>query len=329
MGTSEESAVQCALCRRGCHIKSGEVGFCRTRRNEQGRLQSIVYGRLAALESRPIEIKPFFHFYPGSTALTYCCYSCNLRCCWCQNWHLSRTDPVHVRAEYVSPQDLVDMALRFGDKGLCCSFTEPTLLHEYNLAAFSLAKAAGLYTCYVSNGYMTLHALRELREAGLDAIKIDVKGDAKVYREYCAAPHGELVWETAAAAKELGLHVEIVNLVVTGVNDSEQALHYVIQSHLQAVGAETPLHFTRYYPAHQMHAPPTPISTLEHAYDLARQAGLAYVYLGNVPGHPAENTYCPSCGQLLIERLGYRIRRNLLTPSKQCPSCGRSIPCIG
>lgn len=321
--------VQCTLCRRGCLIPPGQVGFCRTRRNDHGQLRSIVYGRLAALESRPIEIKPFFHFYPGSTALTYCCYSCNLRCQWCQNWHLSRTDPTRVQAEYVSPQDLVDMALRLGDKGLCCSFTEPTLLHEYNLEAFSLAKAAGLYTCYVSNGYMMLDALRELRAAGLDAIKIDVKGDAEVYREYCAAPHGELVWETAATAKEIGLHVEIVNLVVTGVNDSDQALRDLIDKHLQAVGPETPLHFTRYYPSYQMHAPPTPIPTLEHAYDLARQAGLSYPYLGNVPGHRGENTYCPSCGQLLIERSGYRMRRNLLTISKQCPSCGRSIPCIG
>ncbi|MGC8786558.1 MAG: AmmeMemoRadiSam system radical SAM enzyme [Anaerolineae bacterium] len=329
MDVGGKSALQCTLCRRGCLIKDGEVGFCRTRRNAHGQLESVVYGRLAALESRPIEIKPFFHFYPGSTALTYCCYSCNLRCRWCQNWHLSRTDPLSVQAEYVSPQDLVDMALHLGDRGLCCSFTEPTLLHEYNLATFSLAKAAGLYTCYVSNGYMTIGTLRELHKAGLDAIKIDVKGDAEVYREYCAAPDGEKVWETAAAAKEIGLHVEIVNLVVTDVNDSERALRYVIQSHLQAVGPETPLHFTRYFPAYQMHAPPTPIPTLEHAYRLARQAGLTYVYLGNVPGHPAENTYCPSCGQLLIERSGYRMRRNLLTPSKQCPSCGCKIPCVG
>jgi len=328
MDIGSNGALQCSICRRACLIKPDEVGFCRTRRNVQGRLQSVVYGRLAALESRPIEIKPFFHFHPGSTALTYCCYSCNLRCRWCQNWHLSRTDPLQAQPRYVSPEALVRMALRFGDQGLCCSFTEPTLLHEYNLAAFSLAKAVGLYTCYVSNGYMTLDTLRELQSAGLDAIKIDVKGDPQVYREYCAAPHGEMVWETAAAAKQMGLHVEIVNLVVTGVNDSEEALRNLIACHQQAVGPETPLHFTRYHPAYQMHAPPTPISTLEHAYDLARQAGLAYPYLGNVPGHRGENTYCPSCGQLLIERSAYTMRRNLLTPLNECPSCGKSIPCI-
>lgn len=325
MSTGLDVSVQCSICRRRCSIQVGEVGFCRTRRNVKGRLRSLVFGQLAALESRPIEIKPFFHFYPGSTALTYCSHSCNLRCRWCQNWRLSRADPVHVHTEYVSPQDLVDRAIHVGDQGLCCSFTEPTLLHEYNLAAFPLAKAAGLYTCYVSNGYMTLHTLRELHAAGLDAIKIDVKGDAGVYRQYCNAPHGEMVWETAAAAKEMGLHVEIVNLVVTGVNDSEVALRDLIHRHLQSVGPETPLHFTRYHPAHEMHAASMPIHTLERAYGWARQAGVAYPYLGNVPGHPAENTYCPTCGQLLIERFSYRVRRMLLTPLDKCPSCGRGI----
>jgi pyruvate formate lyase activating enzyme len=320
--------VHCALCQRNCSIGPGDVGFCRTRRNVDGHLDSLVYGRLAALESRPIEIKPFFHFHPGSTALTYCSYSCNLRCRWCQNWHLSRADPLQTEAEYVSPEDVVAIALRSGDQGLCSSFTEPTLLHEYNLAAFPLAKAAGLYTCYVSNGYMTVNTLRELRDAGLDAIKIDVKGDAEVYRRYCGAAHGEAIWETAAAAKELGLHVEMVNLVVTGVNDSEDALSDLIHRHLQAVGPATPLHFTRYYPAHEMHAPATPISELERAYDLARQAGILYPYLGNVPGHPAENTYCPSCGQLLIERGGYALRQILLTGQSTCPSCGHRIPCV-
>ncbi len=328
MDIDSTGARRCSLCRRGCLIEPGDVGFCRTRRNMQGHLQSVVYGRLAALESRPIEIKPFFHFHPGSTALTYCCYSCNLRCRWCQNWHLSRADPLQVEAEYVSPQDLVQMALHLGDDGLCCSFTEPTLLHEYNLAAFALAKAAGLYTCYVSNGYMALDTLRQLRTAGLDAIKIDVKGDPQVYREHCSAPHGEAVWEAAAAAKEMGLHVEIVTLLVTGVNDSDEALRSLIASHREAVGPETPLHFTRYHPAYQMQAPPTPIARLERAYDLARGAGLAYPYLGNVPGHVGENTYCPSCGQLLIERSGYAVRRNLLTSRKTCPSCARSIACI-
>lgn len=328
-GMNVQQTVQCSLCRRHCLVGPGEVGFCRTRRNVQGQMQSLVFGRLAAVESRPIEIKPFFHFHPGSTALTYCSYSCNLRCRWCQNWHLSRIDPARTEASYVSPEDLVQMALDAGDQGLCCSFTEPTLLHEYNLAAFPRAKADGLYTCYVSNGYMTVETLQALRDAGLDAIKIDVKGDAEVYREYCEAPHGEVVWHTASAARQMGLHVEIVNLVVTGVNDSDAALRNLIERHLDAVGAETPLHFTRYHPAHEMHAPPTLMGTLERAYHWARQAGVAYAYLGNVRGHPAENTYCPSCGQLLIERLGYRVRRVLLAPSGQCPACGRRIPVIG
>jgi len=325
---STDEMVSCSLCQRHCLVMPGEVGFCRTRRNVRGRVQSLVFGRLAALESRPIEIKPFYHFHPGTTALTYCCYSCNLRCRWCQNWHLSRSDPSLVAARYVSPEDLVRRALQAGDQGLCCSFTEPTLLHEYNLAAFPLAKAADLYTCYVSNGYMTLETLRELREAGLDAIKIDVKGDADVYRAYCDAPQGERVWETAAAAKQMGLHVEIVNLVVTGVNDSEAALRDLIARHLDAVGSETPLHLTRYHPAHEMHAPATPIAALKQAHQWAHEAGVAFAYLGNVYGQGGTNTCCPSCGELLIERSPYSERRVWLTPSSQCPSCGRPIPVI-
>jgi pyruvate formate lyase activating enzyme len=142
-------------------------------------VQTLAYGRLAALESRTIEIKPFSHFHPGSAALTYSCSSYNLRCCWCQNWHLGRADPLQAGADYVSPEDLVAMALRSGDQGLCCSFTELTLLHKHNLATFPLVKATGLHTCYVSNGCMTVSTLRELRDAGLDAIKIEVKGDAQ------------------------------------------------------------------------------------------------------------------------------------------------------
>jgi pyruvate formate lyase activating enzyme len=323
-----DQTVRCSLCQRRCLLRPGQLGFCRTRRNVRGRVESLVVGRLAALESRPIEIKPFYHFYPGTSALTYCCYSCNLRCRWCQNWHLSRTDPSCSEVPYIAAEKLVQAALDAGDQGLCCSFTEPTLLHEYNLAAFPLAKAAGLYTCYVSNGYMTLETLQALREAGLDAIKIDIKGDADVYREYCDAPQGERVWETAAAAKEMGLHVEIVNLVVTGVNDSEAALRDLVARHLDAVGPETPLHLTRYHPAHEMRAPPTPIATLKQAHRWAREAGVAYAYLGNVHGHGGTNTYCPSCGELLIERSPYRTARVSLTPSSQCPGCGQLIPVV-
>ncbi|MBC7265278.1 MAG: AmmeMemoRadiSam system radical SAM enzyme [Chloroflexi bacterium] len=322
----EDGAVRCGLCQRRCLIAPGQRGFCQTRRNDGGQLQSLVYGRLAALESRPIEIKPFFHLYPGSTALTYCAYGCNLRCAWCQNWHLSRTDPLAKSAPYLSPEDLVEAALRGGDQGLCASFSEPALLHEYNLDAFPLAKRAGLYTCYVSNGMLTAEALEELAAAGLDAIKIDVKGDTEVYATWCGAKDVEGPWATASRALALGLHMEIVHLVVTGVNDGEDALSALVDEHLRHAGPDVPLHFTRYYPAYKMDAPATPISTLERAYEMAKAAGVRYPYLGNVTGHPGENTWCPRCGQLLIERRGYTVARILLTAEGRCPGCGETVP---
>jgi len=322
----EDDAVRCELCARRCVIAPGHTGFCGTRRNEAGQLVSLSYGLLAAVESRPIEIKPFFHFYPGSTALTYACRGCNLRCAWCQNAHLSRTTPNPDRDARLSPEEIVALALTWGDAGLCCSFGEPTLLHEYNLEAFRLARAAGLYTCYVSNGLLTTQALHELANAGLDAIKIDVKGDDDVYYQHCQGPGAGPVWATACEARELGLHVEIVHLVVPGVNDDEADLSRFIARYMVDVGPDTPLHFTRYHPVGGFSAPPTPVATLERAWEMARAVGVRFPYLGNVPGHPAENTTCPTCGKPLIERWGYRVRAIHLTPENTCPNCGEAIP---
>ncbi len=221
------------------------------------------------------------------------------------------------------------MAKRAGDEGLCISFTEPLMLFEYSLEVFKLARQQGLYNTYVSNGYLTLEALRELKKAGLDAIKIDVKGDREVYRRFCAAPSDEPVWSTAREAKRLGLHVEIVNLMVTGVNDQEEQVRGLVRRHLKELGAYTPLHFTRYYPAFKFNAPPTSVSKLEAAYKVAKEEGLLYVYLGNVPGHRYENTYCHECGQLIIRREGFKVLECRLVKDNRCPSCGAAIPIVG
>jgi len=172
---------------------------------------------------------------------------------------------------------------------------------------------------------MTLEALDELVDAGLDAIKIDVKGPSKVYERYCGVRDGESVWETAEAAVKSGLHVEIVVLVVPGVNDDMDSLTWLIERHLMRVGADTPLHFTRYHPAYKMHHPPTPVRTLEYARELAQKSGVRYPYLGNVPGHPAENTYCPRCGAELIVRRGYAVQRMNISDEGRCPTCGEDI----
>ena len=310
-------------------ISPGLKGFCKTRMNVNGKLYTIVYGDLSALESRPIEIKPFFHYWPGSTALTFSTWSCNFDCVWCQNHHLSKTVPQPAKSSYHSPEKIVEMAVRGGDDGLCASFQEPTVLTEWNLQAFRLGRERGLYCCYVSNGYTTLEALRLLREAGMDGLKIDVKGDAETYQKYCGGADVEKVWRTVREARKMGFHVEVVNLVVTDVNDDEECLRWVIERHLKEAGPETPLHFTRYYPTYKFYNPPTRVETLEKAYGMARRAGVLYPYLGNVRGHGYENTYCPSCGEQLIKRFGYRIISYKVTNDRKCPKCHQPIPITG
>jgi pyruvate formate lyase activating enzyme len=305
-------------------MTSGKKGFCKTRIGFEGKVYSLVYGDISAMHSRPIEIKPFFHFYPGSSALTLSTWSCNFPCPWCQNYHLSRRPPPSL-GNFIPPEDVVRRAAAAGDDGICISFNEPTLLFEYCLDLFPLSKERGLYNCFVSNGYMTLEALRMLKDSGLDAIKIDVKGNKEVYESYCAAD-SDIVWRNIREANCLGLHVEVVNLIISGLNDDDHCLEEVIQR-CREIDPRMPLHFTRYFPAHQFSSPATEIEVLEKAYAMAKSAGIQFPYVGNVPGHNFENTYCPICGKVLIERRNYRIRALRLLEGR-CAACGEAIPIV-
>ncbi len=325
-----EDRVRCSLCERRCEIPQGSRGFCKTRMNIGGKLYTLVYGDISAIESRPIEIKPFFHYWPGSTALTFSTWSCNLNCIWCQNFHLSKLEPKPAEAVYYPPEKVVELAVYNGDSGLCASFQEPTLLSEWAIPLFRLGKAKGIkYCCYVSNGYMTLEVLKALYEAGMDGLKIDIKGNSETYEKHCGGADAEKIWRNAREAKKLGLHVEIVNLVVRDVNDDEAALRWVIEKHLKTVGAENPLHFTRYFPAYKFSNPPTRVETLEKAYEMARKAGVLYPYIGNVSGHKYENTYCPNCGEKIVQRYGCHVLKYGITKDKKCSRCGIRIPIIG
>ena len=315
--------TRCLVCERRCVVDSGCYGFCGTKVNIDGKLYTIVYGDLSALESRPIEIKPFFHFWPGSTALTFSTWSCNFTCPWCQNWHLSRVKPDPFNANYVPPERIVEKALG-RDEGTCVSFNEPLLLFEYSLDVFKLARSRGLYNTYVSNGYMTIDALHMLKEAGLDGLKIDVKGGREEYIKYNSA-NVDVVWRNAREALRMGIHVEIVYLMVTNATDREEVVVETIERHLSELGPETPIHFTRYYPAYRFHEPPTSVDKLEWAYETARKMGVYYPYIGNVPGHRYENTYCPECGEVLIKRYGMWVTKYRITEDKRCPRCGFRI----
>jgi len=321
--------VRCSLCNRRCTISPGGVGVCRTRMNVDGVLYTLVYGDLSALESRPIEMKPFFHYWPGSRALTFSTWSCNLDCAWCQNHDLSKVKPEPVRGTCISQETVLRLATKLGNEGLCASFQEPTLLTDWVLPLFGMAKGMGLYCCYVSNGYMTREALRLLREAGMDGLKVDVKGSDEVYERYCGGGDAGRVWRTVEEAKRLGIHVEVVNLMVTGVNDDEGSVGWLVDQHMKHAGAETPLHFNRYHPAYRFDRPPTEVKRLEAARLKAVREGALYVYVGNVPGHRYENTFCPGCGRTLILRSNCRIVEYNMTKDDRCPDCGRHVLMVG
>jgi pyruvate formate lyase activating enzyme len=326
---AEGEELRCGVCERRCTIPPGQVGFCKTRMNIQDKLYTLVYGDVSSISANPIEKKPFFHFWPGSSALTIGTWGCNFTCPWCQNYDISKAEPESLRANYLSPEKFVRMMVSQGCQGGSISFNEPTMLFEYSLDVFPLAHDEGLYNTFVSNGYMTLEALRMLRDAGMDAIKFDVKGDEEAVSKYCGADVN-VVWRNVGEARRLGMHVEVVTLVIPGVNDDEDCLRGIARRHLKEAGPESPLHFTQFYPAYEMmDRPRTPVESLVKAHSIAIEEGVRYVYAGNVPGHRLESTYCPDCGELLIGRYGFVVNKYRITPDKRCPRCGLEIPILG
>ena len=315
--------VRCLTCERRCLLMNGKLGWCRTRQNRDGKLHTLTYGLVSSLSANPIEKKPLYHFYPGSVALTAGSYSCNFDCPWCQNHTLSKTAPRPGR--YISPGEFVAATIDHGCQGTSISLNEPTLSLEWSLDVFRLARERGLYNTYVTNGYMTALALRALAEAGLDAMNVDLKGDAQVVHRYCEGIDVEAVWRSCALACELGVHLEITTLVIPGVNDAEETLRGIAERIVAELGANVPWHVSGYYPAFRFTAPPTPLGTLERAGAIGKEAGLAFVYLGNVLGHPLENTICPECEATLIERWGLGVTTYRLDRGR-CPRCARKIP---
>ncbi len=322
-----DGRIRCLVCERKCTLSVGQMGFCGNYQNIDGKLVHAGYGLVSAVESRPIEIKPFFHYWPGSSALTFSLWSCNFLCPWCQNWSLSKRKPKPGSDEYIPPEKLVELALRAGDEGLCASFNEPTIGFDYLVDVFELGRKHGLYGTIVTNGYMTLKALKLLLEVGVDGYSIDIKGCPETYRRYIGTINGaEVVLRNAKYILDNGGHVEMVFLVVPGANDSNECIEWVLGKLYDNLGPDTPLHINRYYPAYKYSKPPTPISTLLRVYDKAKKMGFNYVYIGNIgAGTPYENTYCPKCGKTLIVRYGTEIVEYNITSDGKCPRCGHRI----
>ncbi len=318
-----DARVQCNVCERRCNLVDGGFGWCRTRYNRNGRLVTLVYGAVSSLAANPIEKKPFFHFHPGTHALTVGSWSCNFGCQWCQNWEITKVAPPPA-GEYLSPEQFVKLVERSGCQGTSISFNEPTLSLEWSLDVFPLARKHHLYNTYVTNGYMTPEALSLLIDAGLDAMNVDMKGEAAAVKQFCKGINVEKVWASCRLARSAGVHVEITTLIIPTVNDGDAALRGIAQRIASELGREVPWHVSRYYPAYRFEAPRTPIRALERAWQLGKEAGLKFVYAGNVPGHQYENTYCPACGELMIRRSGYDVLLNELR-SGRCADCGRPV----
>jgi len=319
-----DGKVRCNTCHRRCSIPEGGRGWCGTRTVRNGRLIALTYGRLSSLSLNPIEKKPLFHFYPGSHALTAGSWSCNFACPWCQNWDITKRCSGESR--FMHPGQFVDECVRLGSQGTSISFNEPTLSLEWALEVFRDARRRypRLYHTYVTNGYMSPAALGMLADAGLEGMNVDVKGDGEVYRRYCNADVAP-VWETCRRAMDLGLHLEIATLVIPGVNDDEKQLRALAARLVNELGADVPWHVNAYCPAYKFTAPPTPRSTMELALGVGKRAGLHFVYVGNMAAFDM-NTYCPKCGDLLIERSPARATCCRVVADGTCPRCGRRLP---
>lgn len=319
-----KTKVRCHVCERRCEIIAGGMGWCRTRYNEDGNLLTNVYGAVSSLSVNPIEKKPLYHFYPGSTALTCGSWSCNFGCPWCQNWHISKNCPPET-GQFISPEQFIERCLQAGCQGTSISFNEPTLSLEWALPVFRLARQHSLYNTFVTNGYLTPEALSLLVAAGLDAINVDIKGEEEAVWRYCKGIEVEKVWAFCKLVLSMGVHLEVTTLVIPTVNDSNETLNRIARRLANELSPTVPWHVTGYSPAYRFYAPPTPVATLELGWQAGKQAGLEFVYTGNLPGHPHDNTYCPACDKLLIKRQGYTILQNVLLEGS-CPQCKRLIP---
>ncbi len=324
----DEGKVKCFLCPQHCNISPGKRGICGVRENNEGTLYSLVYGKVAAKHVDPIEKKPFFHFYPGSHSFSIATVGCNFRCLHCQNYDISQypKQSKDIPGEEMSPEDVVEEAVLAGCESIAYTYTEPTIFFEFAYDCARLAHKKGIRNVFVSNGYTSPDAIR-LIAPYLDANNIDLKGDDLFYKKVAGAKL-QPVLDTIKLMKELGVWIEVTTLIIPDYNDSDAFLTFAAEF-IKSVDASIPWHVSQFYPTYKLlDKPRTPLSTLRRAREIGLKTGLKYVYEGNVPGAGGENTLCPSCGALLIERIGYSLTHIRMKES-QCEKCGARIDGIG
>ncbi len=319
--------IRCDLCPHFCEVEEGERGYCEVRENIGGRYYSLVYGNPCAVHVDPIEKKPFYHILPTSRSFSIATAGCNFDCKFCQNWEISQARPDDTHNYDMMPEQVVQYASRYQCRSIASTYVEPTVFTEYMIDIAVLARKQGVLKVMHSNGYINAAPLQELGKY-LSAACIDLKGFTETY--YRELTEGSLaaVLETLMRLKGMGIHTEIVNLVVPGKNDDMEQIAAMCRWIKNELGSDVPLHFSRFYPLYKLKSlPPTPVATLEKARETALQEGLHFVYIGNVPGHPGEHTNCSRCATRLIQRRGYRVQV-LHLKAGRCDHCGQPIPGI-
>ncbi len=320
-----EKQIKCLLCPRECQISDVERGYCGVRENRGGEYQTLVYGAVCSANVDPIEKKPLFHYLPGTPAFSIATVGCNIECKFCQNWQISQFRPEQVNSTLIEPERLVAACKARRAPTIAYTYSEPVIFYEYMHDAAALAREAGIGSVMISNGYIQEKPLRQLCRH-LTGVKIDFKAfSEKFYKETCA---GELapVLATLEILKDIGIWFELVILVVPTLNDSPDEIRGMSEWVVKHLGPDVPMHFTRFHPTYRItNLPKTPVSTLDRSRKIAIDAGVHYVYVGNVPMHPGENTYCHNCKNELIRRVGFRISANRIADGK-CPKCATAIP---
>lgn len=325
-----KNKVQCQTCAHYCVLDLEERGKCGVRENIDGKLFSLVYGKPVAVYIDPIEKKPFFHFLPGSYSLSIATVGCNFSCLWCQNWDISQGPKIikKIEGKEIAPKEIVKMAKREGLPSISYTYTEPTVFSEYALEIMKLAKKEGLKNNWVTNGFWSKE-LFELISPYLDAANVDLKGwTEEFYQKYCS---GRLqpVLENLISLKKKKIWVEVTTLIIPTLNDNEEWLKEIVKFIKEKLGPETPWHVTQFCGAiswKMQHLPDTPVETLQKAWQIGKEIGLKYVYTGNVPGLPSEDTFCPKCKFLCIDRTNYFIKRH--DKNGKCPKCGEDLNLI-
>ncbi|MFB0507399.1 MAG: AmmeMemoRadiSam system radical SAM enzyme [Thermodesulfobacteriota bacterium] len=319
--------IQCELCPKQCRVPTGKRGGCRVRENRDGKCYSLVYANPCAFHLDPIEKNPLFHVLPGSRSLSVATAGCNFTCKFCQTWEISQASPEDVYSYEIPPELVVKRAKQMRARSVAYTYVEPVIFYEYMVEIGPVAKKEGLLSLIHSNGFINPGPLKKLSTA-IDAANIDLKAFTdEFYRELC---NGELdpVLETLKTLKQEMIHLEVTNLIIPTKNDDMSLVREMCLWLKRELGVDTPIHFSRFYPLYKLkNLPPTPVSILEEARRVALSSGLEYVYVGNVPGHEGENTFCPMCKKMIIQRTGYMIGEVHVKGGK-CGYCGKPIPGI-